>query len=206
MPDKNRYLVFIAVAGAHAVILGMLLGSSRTISLVSSTGIPLTGFLVMPAARRRSPLARPRLGRSMTPVAPLAEPITLAPPAVPLGNQSRGPIDWDAAARKAAAAVLRRRKQVTFGFPEGGKSALTLGVPSPHTPAHHAGESDRTATGEEIEWTSDRCYVVSDPPSLAEPDFLKNARITHAGCLPPDGPSPGELFKSLPAYKKHHPQ
>lgn len=48
--------------------------------------------------------------------------------------------------------------------------------------------------------------MISDPPSLAEPDFLKNARITRSGCLPPPEPPPGELFKALPAYKKYHPR
>lgn len=115
-------------------------------------------------------------------------------------------IDWNAAARRAAAAVLGRRKRKDFGFPPGGKSAITPGVPSPATPAHYAGESDRTPDGEITEWVSARCYVVSDPPLPGEPDFLKNARITRGGCLPPPGPDPGELFKSLRAYKKYHPQ
>jgi hypothetical protein len=57
-----------------------------------------------------------------------------------------------------------------------------------------------------IAWVSDRCYAASDPPPLWEPDILKRAGVTHTVCLPPNGPSRGELFKSLPAYKKYHPQ
>ncbi|MGA7538262.1 MAG: hypothetical protein WBW93_05795 [Steroidobacteraceae bacterium] len=206
MGNKNRYLVFIAVAGAHAVILGVLIGDSRAIRLPSWTGVPLTAFILRLAAHPRAPIARPRLGETPAPLAPMVEPITLAPPLLPLENPNGRTIDWDAAAREDAATALKRKKPMSFGFPAGGKSALTLGVPSAHSPAHYAGESDRTETGEVIQWTSDRCYVISDPPSLAEPDFLKNARITHFGCLPPPGPSAGELFKSLPAYKKYHPR
>ena len=119
-----------------------------------------------------------------------------------------GRIDWNAAARQSAAATLERgkRKRISFGFPPGGKSAITLGVPSPSSPAHYAGESDRTASGETTQWTSDRCYIVSDAPIPWEPDVMKHARVTRGGCLPPPGPDPGELFKSLPAYKKLHPQ
>lgn len=29
---------------------------------------------------------------------------------------------------------------------------------------------------------SDHCYMVSDPPSLFEPDFLKNARLSRIEC------------------------
>lgn len=140
------------------------------------------------------------------PIAPLVAPITLPPPAPAITVPSGPAIDWNAAARSAAATVLGRRKRKTFGFPAGGKSAITLGVPSPATPAHYAGESDRTPGGEVTEWVSERCYVVSDPPLPGEPDFLKSARVTRSGCLPPPGPDPGDLFKSLPAYKKLHPK
>jgi hypothetical protein len=140
------------------------------------------------------------------PVAPLVAPITLPPPAPTITVPNGPAIDWNAAARSAAVAVLGRRKRKTFGFPPGGKSAITLGVPSPATPAHYAGESDRTPDGEVTEWVSERCYVVSDPTLPGEPDFLKNARVTRGGCLPPPGPDPGELFKSLRAYKKYHPR
>lgn len=205
MPNKNRYLVFIAVAGAHAVILGVLVGTSRRVRLPSWTGVPITAF-VLRAAHRRAPIARPRLDETLVPLAPTAQPITLASPPLSVQGPSGSATDWHAAAREAAAVVLARKKRISFGFPAGSTSALTLGVPSPYSPAHHAGESERTGTGEVIEWTSDRCYVISDPPSLAEPDFLKNARITHSGCLPPPEPPSGELFKGLPAYKKYRPR
>jgi hypothetical protein len=205
MPNKNRYVVFFGVAAAHLALIAALLGLSRAVSLPFSVGIPITALLIFrPAAHPPAPMARPRLGQAPAFLAPIPEPLAPATPALPVSRRS-SEIDWNAAAREAAAAVLERKRPLSFGFPPGGQSALTLGVPSAYSPAHYAGESERTATGELIEWTSDRCYVASDPPTLAEPDFLKNARTTHFGCVPPAGPAPGELFKGLPAYKKYRP-
>jgi hypothetical protein len=193
------------VVGIHALVLGMLLSSSRTLSLSVAEGTSLEAFILMQTARRHTPIGRPPPGASPSPMAPLVEPITLAPPApVPASPGGRA-IDWNAAAKRAAATTLESRKRISFGFPPGGKSAITLGVPSPHTPAHHAGESDRVPGGEVTQWISDRCYVVSDPPSPFAPESVRHAGVTRSGCLPPPGPDPGELFKSLPAYKKLHP-
>jgi hypothetical protein len=205
MPNKKRYFVLAAVVGAHAVIIGVLFSTSRAISLSSSTGISMTAFILRRAAHPRIPIARPRLGATAAPVAPTVEPITLAlpPPAVlsPAGQA----IDWDASARAVVATALRPRKRITFGFPTG-TSPIMRGAHAPDFSVHHAGDSYRIAGGEDIEWVSDRCYVASDPPALWEPDILKRAEVTHTVCLPPNGPSPGELFKRLPAYKKYHPQ
>jgi hypothetical protein len=205
MQNKKRYPVLAAVVGIHAVVFGMLLSSSRTLSLPVSGGTSLQAFILTRAARRHPPVERPPPAGSSSPIAPLVEPITLAPPASVAVGPSRRTVDWGAAAKRAAATILQPRKRVSFGFPAGGKSAITLGVPSPHTPAHHAGESDRTLGGEVTEWTSDRCYIVSDPPSPFAPASASHAGVTRSGCLPPPGPDPGELFKSLPAYKKLHP-
>lgn len=204
MPGRSRYLVFLAVAGAHSLALAVFLGRSATVLLSSSTVPPLAAFLLLRPVRPRAPVARPRLNASFAPAVPVVEPITVAPPA-PFAASPRA-IDWSSAAKRAAATVLQRGKRISFGFPPGGKSAITLGVPSRHTPAHYAGESDRTVAGEHVEWTSERCYVTSDPPVPGAPDFLEHARVSRGGCLPPAGPDPGDLFKSLPAYKKHHPK
>lgn len=204
MPTKTRYLVFVAVAATHVVVVAVLAGGTAMVRLSAPGGKPIAVFLVTRTARPRS-IARPRLDQGSAPIAPIVEPIPLASPdSLVMRPNGRG-IDWSATATQAAAATLTPSKRISFGFPPGGKSAITLGVPSPHTPAHYAGESDRTSMGEHIEWTSDRCYVESDPPVPGEPDFLKHARVSRGGCLPPDGPDPGELFKSLPVYKKLHP-
>lgn len=205
MPNKRRYLVLVPVVGAHALALGVLLSSSRTLSLSATGGTALEAFILTRAVRRHPPLAPAPLGETSSPIAPIVEPITLAPPAPVATSPGGRAIDWNAAATRAATRALAQRERISFGFPPGGKSAITLGVPSPHTPAHYAGESDRTIEGGDMEWTSDRCYVESEAPLPGEPDIIKRARVAHFGCLPPSGPDAGELFKSLPAYRKHHP-
>lgn len=205
MPNKRRFLVLAPVVGAHALALGVLLSSSRTLSLSASEVTPFEALILMRAARRHPPLAPAPLAETASPIARIVAPITLAPPASVAMSPASQAIDWNAAATRAATRALAHHKHISFGFPPGGKSAMTLGVPSPHTPAHYTGESDRTIEGDDIEWTSDRCYVESEAPLPGEPDIIKRARVTHFGCLPPPEPDPGELFKSLPAYKKHHP-
>jgi hypothetical protein len=203
MPNKKRYVVFVAVVGVHAVIIGVLCSTSRAPRLSPSAGISLTAFILRRVAHPRMPIARPRLGDSAL-IAPTVEPITLAPPSAPT-NPTRHAIDWGAAAKAAVTTALRSRTHITFGFPTG-TSPIMRGAHVPDLSGHHVGDSYTVPGGEEIVWVSDRCYVASDPPALWEPDILKRADMTHTVCLPPSGPTPGEFFKSLPAYKRHHPQ
>lgn len=206
MPRTTRYVVLVAVAGTHALVLSALLDSYRTMRLSTPSATPLSAFLVTRPVRPQRSIARPPLNESSAPIAPIVKPITLVPPARIVTSPGGAAVDWSDAAKQAAGAILARPERRSFGFPPGGKSAITLGVWSLSSPAHHAGESDRSITGEDIEWTSDRCYVISDPPVPGEPDMLARHRVTHSGCLPAAGPDPGELFKSLRAYRKYHPQ
>jgi len=177
--NKSRYLIFVAVAGAHALTVGVLLGRSRCVSLSSPTVIPLTAFVLTRPATHRSPIPRPRLHASASP--PLTETITLDPSFLPAVSPSRPAIDWEAQLKRSAARVLKPGKRIIFGFPTGGGSPIALGGPSPPS-SHYAGEQYRTETGQHIYWMSDSCYMVSDPPSLFEPAFLEKARLWRRGC------------------------
>lgn len=178
--NKRRRLIFVAVAGAHAAALAALLSMSRSISLSSPTTIPLMAFVLTQPARPHPPIARQRLDE--TPARPIVEPITVVPPALSVRASSGPAIDWSTEATRSVAKILAPGKQrLAFGFPQRGESAITLGVPSRSTP-HYAGESYRLDTGEAIVWTSDHCYLVSDPPSLFAPTFLQNARVTRMMC------------------------
>lgn len=177
--NSNRYLVFMIVAGAHALAIGVLVGESRSVGLFTPTVVPLTAFILRRPARLRSPLARPRLKESTA--APITEPIILPAPVFPM-RSGRGPIiNWKAEAKRSVARILERKKRIGFGFPPGGESAITLGVPSAPS-SHHAGESYRIGGGELIYWTTDHCYLVSDPPSPFLPEILQNARLTRPVC------------------------
>jgi hypothetical protein len=178
-PNKKRYLILAAVVGAHALVVGALLRRSRSISLYSPTTIPITAFLLTRPVRPRSPIARPRLKATSAP--PITEPITLATPVLPVTSPSGPAVDWDAQGKRSVARILEPSNRISFGFPPPRESAIKLGVVPP-LPAHYAGEQYRTEAGEQIYWVNNRCYLVSDPPSLFEPDFLNNARQSRMTC------------------------
>jgi hypothetical protein len=178
-PNRNRFLVLAAVAGVHVVVIGVLLSRIHSISRSSPTVIPLTAFILMRPAHPRSPYPRPRLHKTYGP--PLPGHIVVAAPTLPAMMPGAPSVDWRGQMSSAAAKVLKPGGHVSFGFPPGGQSAITMGVPSRSSP-HYAGESYTTVGGEKIYWVSGHCYLVSDPPSLFEPDFLNNARTTRVGC------------------------
>jgi len=176
----SRGLVLIAVAGVHALVIGVLLSRSRSVILTFPTVIPITALF----------LKRPTRPRSLAPPPPLKEssarsvtdlPITLAPPDLPAIRAGGPAIDWKAEADRSVARILAPPRRISFGFPAGGQSAITLGVPSRSSP-HYRGESYRMEGGEQIYWLNDHCYMASDPPPLFEPDFLKNARVSRVAC------------------------
>lgn len=179
--SPKRYLIFVAVAGAHAVVLGMLFSKSRSISQSSPTTIPITAFILTRSARMRPSITRPQLYEPSP--QPFVQPVAVAPPAIPVRGPGSPAIDWGAQANRSVARILARAPgiRLSFGFPAGGESAIALGVPSRSTP-HYAGESYRTETGEEIIWTSDHCYLVSEPPSLFAPASMQHDAVTRPIC------------------------
>lgn len=178
-PDKKRYLVLVAVAGAHALVVGVLFDESRWINQSAPTITAITAVVLTRAPRLRVPIERPRL--NMASVQPVTAAITFAPPVLPATGSIGSTIDWEAQVKRAVTRTLERSTHISFGFPAGGQSAITLGVPSPSSP-HYAGEQYRAEGGEQIYWLNDHCYMASDPPSLFEPDFLKSARLARVGC------------------------
>ncbi|MGH8260673.1 MAG: hypothetical protein ACREUG_13425, partial [Steroidobacteraceae bacterium] len=129
--SKNRYVVILAVAGVHALVLTVFLGRTSTELLPSPTVPPMVAFLLLRPARQHAPVVPSPLNRTAVSIEPIVEPITVAAPAPLTTIRGRQTIDWNAAAKRAATAALKTRKQISFGFPPGGKSAITLGVPSP---------------------------------------------------------------------------
>ena len=205
MSNKKRYFALVAVVGAHAVIIGALIGASRGPRLFLATGPSMTAFILRRAEYPRAPVARPRLGSVSALVAPTVEPMTLTRPPFAIMSPIGRAIDWGASAKAAVTTALRPRQRITFGFPTG-ISPIMRGAFVPDGSGHHAGDSYTLEGGEEVVWVSDRCYVASDPPPLWEPDILKRANMTHTVCVPPSGPPSGELFKGLRPYKKYHPE
>jgi hypothetical protein len=178
-PNRNRFVVLAAIAGFHAVVIGVLLSRSHSLSQYSPTVVPLAAFMLTRPARQRLPIRRPQLSEIYGP--PSSRHIIVAPPTLPAMIPGGPSIDWKGQMSSAVTKVLKPRRRVSFGFPPGGQSAITMGVPSPSSP-HYAGESYRAEGGEEVYWVSDHCYLVSDPALPFEPDFLNNARTTRVGC------------------------
>jgi hypothetical protein len=178
-PNRNRFLVLAAVAGVHSVAIAVLLSRSHSLSQYSPAVVPLAAFMLTRPARPRSPLQHP--WRNEIYSSPPSGHIIVATPTLPAMMPVGPPIDWKGQMNRAVAKVLKPSRQVSFGFPAGGQSAITMGVPS-HSSPHYAGESYREAGGEEVYWVSDHCYLVSDPALPFEPDFINNARTTRVGC------------------------
>ncbi len=111
-------------------------------------------------------------------------------------------IDWAAEARRAAGGVTAPQKFREFGRTPGAGSGQG---PRRSVPAHEAGEQYRDEFGEWIVWVSDRCYLVSDTPTLAMPWVLARSIPSRVVCQA-DSEHRSDLFKDLPASRKYHPQ
>ncbi|MBS0580151.1 MAG: hypothetical protein JSR36_12930 [Proteobacteria bacterium] len=128
-------------------------------------------------------------------VVPRSTAITLPLPAAPAAP---APIDWDAAARRAAAAAAVTARPLDH-------NPAVAAAPRPSGPAvavHQAGEQYREPDGSTQVWVSDRCYLITPAPLPGTPDVIARAVPTRTVCT---GGSRGDLFRDLPAYQRYHP-
>jgi hypothetical protein len=147
----------------------------------------------VPADRRHLPVTN-----ETAPLAPV-EPPTPPPPQLDFPTDADTSIDWNAEARRAAAAVTAAPSVREFGrTPKGGFAE----GPKNSAP-RMAGEQYREG-GDWIVWVSDRCYIVSAVPPVGLPDVLARSIPTRTVCKGNSGPR-SDLFKDLPAYRKYHP-
>ena len=197
--SPGRAVVLGVIVAAHAVVLLILSlaldRSARAPVAVSPVG---TLLLLLAPAPATAPSGRGRL----KPIEPLALP-PIVPPDIELPGEVHAPIDWLAEADRAAEGAISAPHPRSFG--EMPQAPSWLGS-SRTAPAHYAGEQYRLETGEWVTWVSDRCYIVSEPQPLGMPDVFARSLGTRMGCQSPPGLPPGELFRDLAAYQKHHPQ
>jgi hypothetical protein len=198
----GRGVAFAAVVALHAGLV-IVMGALRTPTSPASTGfvsalIFLTAPLppVAPANRRR-----PQPPDESSSVAPIEAP-TAFPPMMGWPLDADNAIDWAAEARRAAAGVTASQKFREFGRVAGAGSGQG---PRRSAPAHEAGEQYRDEFGEWIVWVSDRCYLVSDTPTLGLPQVLARSIPARTVCQG-DAQPRSDLFKDLPAYRTYHPQ
>ena len=160
--------------------------------------LPETASRPKPAEPRRSNHSRTTASQarastdSLSPIAPSVAPISITP---------RAPVDW----WKEGERVVKERTPAAPMLPDSGRIDLHVGPPA-EAPAHHAGESSRDELGGKIVWVSDKCYIESDPPLPGTPPAFEGARVTRTVC-PGNWSEPrGDLFKELPAYRRHRPE
>jgi len=212
-PVRSRYVVVLAVAATHVALIATLIAASRG-RLPGQAGEPsptVVFLLPRPQVERTPPPIRrvsvPQPDRVPVPRNTPSPQVTVPVPEEDSSTAIHPDVDWYQEAGRSAARIARS---------EAAKRGSKVAPEEPDTPSkrpwwpkgvHHAGEEERNpATGETIEWISDRCYVKSDAPPPGTPDFLARARISKGGCKDPSaGAARGDLFDKLPAYKKLHP-
>jgi hypothetical protein len=127
---------------------------------------------------------------------------------VPLPDIAIGPadvpgsaIDWAGEAQREGASSPAPSQAIRFGeIPHASQEHASSQATT--RPTHHPGEQYRDTLGNSIVWISDRCYLVSESTTIGVPQNLVPTRTV---CQGDSGEARGDLFKSLPAYKKLHP-
>ncbi|MHB1869800.1 MAG: hypothetical protein ACYCT1_02960 [Steroidobacteraceae bacterium] len=202
--NARNSLLLAAVAAAHVLLIALLLHESRFLRLERLRAVPIRAILLLPAHRPRLRFTPGPLRPSVAPVAPLTAPITLILPAVTRTLRAARPINWTSAARAAVHAILNRAKPRAFGFPSGARARTSLRSP-PSGIRSQGPESYTTPTGEHVARMGGNCYLQSNPPPIDASSLERGMQMSDTVCSgAAHGPSPDNLFKSLPAYKRYH--
>jgi hypothetical protein len=213
-PVRSRYVVVIAVVATHVGLIAILVAASRGHPSQPVGEPPPTVVVFVPQLQVARPPPPPlrRVSAPQPDRVPVPENLPSPEVSLPVPEEDSSTaihpdVDWYREAGRSVARVVRAEaaKRGSKVAPE------EHDAPSKHPwwpkGVHQAGEEDRDpATGEALEWISDRCYVKTDAPPPGAPDFLARARISKGGCKDPSaGAARGDLFDNLPAYKKLHP-
>lgn len=84
-----------AVAGVHALVIGIIISRSRASRFVLPGGARIAAMFLVPVREdRRSPLAPSRRAQQALRIEPIGEPITLPASAVPARITEGPPVDW----------------------------------------------------------------------------------------------------------------
>jgi hypothetical protein len=194
---------FIAVLVIHVAIISVVILTSRIRYSQPSVRDFVSTWILLPTA------SAPKIS-TPKPLPPTPSftinPIQIEPPKIeslPVpAPETGGAVDWTMEAQRAVTAISSGPKTREFGSHPRADSQQEQQYPPA---AHQAGEEYRDPYGDTVVWVNDRCYVVSESPALGTPDVLARSQPTHTVCVDPSAPE-GELFKGLPAYKRHHPQ
>jgi hypothetical protein len=195
--SRRRAISLIVVLVGHAILLIGFIYASRSEAPAPAIEEFISTWISQNAPARVAPQRTVRQSVSPPKLQPI-EPITPPPVSLPpLAGTPGNAVDWAAEAGRVADAATSAPKPRAFG-----PRARTDTQPAERQrdSPHFAGEEYTDSAGSHIVWTSDRCYLISDPPLPGIPKGLNLSRI---GCVDYSKP-PGELFKDLPAYKNNH--
>jgi hypothetical protein len=199
---RARYLTLIVVIALHAALIVMLVKFNQVRNASTLTSTPLQLRFLPPERAPLTPPGLPSKGsfKSFDVVPPTLPTLT----AVPMESSevdSTKSIDWAAEAKIVAAASAAGASHRPFGTHVPSEAAASAAAGASSTPAHKAGDQDRTDTGDWVVFVSNNCYQISKALS-----GILRALPLQTYCLRKGKEAPrGDLFQQLPAYKKYHP-
>jgi hypothetical protein len=206
--DRRRYIAIVIVGAVHVLILEIFIHgrSARHESEEDTTVWSTLVFVPAEVVQRPPPPTKVKPKRPSViqpperlPVAPETVSSTTTTPS-PTSSASQATVDWMSELHRAAADVNSDRAGEGRATGKAPSKRRSLWPP----PLHHAGEQYTLETGELVVWVSDRCFVVSEPPSVGTPNAFAHLNLTHTQCTGSSGPR-SDLFKDSPEYKKLHP-
>jgi hypothetical protein len=206
MSRSARCAVLLVVLTAHGLAV-LFLARNTAKRVVTRVEDVVSTYVVEPLLPRprvreepttpRALARQPQSARAPAPPRSRPEPITIEPPA----DEPLPWIDWQASAERAASAVTQPSPYRRFGradvMPDGPVRSPSAGRPR--------GEIYQdSVTGELRKWVSEDCYQVlrEAPRAGVQDDFAKHLPPRIMCSLKSKKPR-GDLFKDLPAYKRH---
>jgi len=202
MSRSARCAVLVVVLVAHGVAVVFLVRSTakQVVTLVReivSTHVFVPIPPPPPEPEEPATSREPQSARTSAPRQAESEPITVEP-------QTDEPlpwVDWQVSAERAAAAVTQPSPYRQFGrpdvMPKGPVRSASAGRPIGEVYVDDV-------TGEMRKWISEDCYQVlrNAAPAGVQDDFAKHLP-PRVMCSRKSKKARGDLFKELPAYKRH---
>jgi hypothetical protein len=197
---RARYAVLVGVCALHLILVIALIIAAKTQLLLTSVSNPIE-LLILPrhAAPEVSPPKAPAnpSKKAAPPTAPSSSAITLEPPAA--ADDIASPVDWEHEAQAVAASIAKQgvpKSRVEFPRSPGSPFALP--------PLHHKGDQIPNADGTWSVFITNDCYQVSKSITYIE-NATNTGKALQTYCNRRSKKPRGDLFESLPAYKKLHP-
>jgi len=200
--ERSRYAVLLGVLALHVAALTGLLIAAKTRLHTAPAGTPIE-LLILPqnVAPTAPPTPTSSDRRKKVTAAPLPPPPDALTAVTPNSTSDvvGPPVDWSQEAHDVAENIARGAPA-----PDETRPSAQSRAPFAEPPAHHKGEQIPTADGRWMVFVSEDCYQLSK-----EITHITNATNTgvkiQTYCNRRSKEPRGDLFKQLPAYKKHHP-